>query len=78
MEIVGAMSKHELALEIADLSFRFGNKAALDDVRFSVGLGQFKVLLDPNGAGKTTLFSLLTRLYDSTQGQLQVRGINLR
>jgi len=33
------MPKHELALEIADLSFQFGNKAALDDVRFSVGMG---------------------------------------
>lgn len=72
------MPKHELALEIADLSFRFGNKVALDDVSFSVDLGQFKVLLGPNGAGKTTLFSLVTRLYDSEQGQIQVRGINLR
>ncbi|MFA9419070.1 MAG: ABC transporter ATP-binding protein [Gammaproteobacteria bacterium] len=72
------MSKHELALEIADLSFRFGNKVALDDVSFSVGIGEFRVLLGPNGAGKTTLFSLLTRLYDSVQGQIQIRGINLR
>lgn len=78
MEIVGVMSKHELALEIADLSFRFGNKVALDDVSFSVGIGEFRVLLGPNGAGKTTLFSLLTRLYDSVQGQIQIRGINLR
>jgi len=78
MEIVGVMSKHELALEIADLSFRFGNKVALDDVSFSVGTGEFRVLLGPNGAGKTTLFSLLTRLYDSVQGQIQIRGINLR
>ena len=53
------MSKPELALEITDLSFRFGNKVALDDVSFSVGMGQFKVLLGPNGAGKTTLFSLV-------------------
>ena len=51
------MPKHELALEIADLSFQFGNKAALDDARFSVGMGQFNVLLGPDGVGKTTLFS---------------------
>jgi ABC-2 type transport system ATP-binding protein len=72
------MSKPELALEITDLSFRFGNKVALDDVNFSVDMGQFKVLLGPNGAGKTTLFSLVTRLYDSALGQIQVSGINLR
>ena len=72
------MSKHELALDIADLGFRFGNKVALDNVSFSVGTGQFKVLLGPNGAGKTTFFSLVTRLYDSAQGQIQVGGVNLR
>jgi len=78
MEIVGVMSIHDLALEIVDLSFRFGNKVALDDVSFSVGMGHFKVLLGPNGAGKTTLFSLITRLYDSAQGQIRVGVINLR
>jgi len=72
------MSKHELALEITDLSFRFGNKVALDDVSFSVGTGQFKVLLGPNGAGKSTFFSLVTRLYDSARGQIQIRDVNLR
>ena len=72
------MSKPELALEITDLSFRFGNKVALDDVSFSVGMGQFKVLLGPNGAGKTTFFSLVTRLYDSALGQIQVSCIQLR
>jgi len=72
------MSEPELALEINGLSFRFGNKVALDDVSFSVGMGQFKVLLGPNGAGKSTFFSLVTRLYDSVQGQIQVSGINLR
>ena len=72
------MSNPELALEITNLSFRFGNKIALDDVSLSVGMGQFKVLLGPNGAGKTTFFSLVTRLYDSALGQIQVSGINLR
>ena len=72
------MSNPELALEITNLSFRFGNKVALDDVSLSVGMGQFKVLLGPNGAGKTTFFSLVTRLYDSALGQIQVSGINLR
>jgi ABC-type molybdenum transport system ATPase subunit/photorepair protein PhrA len=56
--ITGVMSKPESALEIADLRFRFGNKAALDYVSFSVGLGRFKVLLGPKGTGKTTLKSI--------------------
>lgn len=72
------MSEHVLALEIIGLGYRFGAKVALDEVNFSVSTGQFKVLLGPNGAGKTTFFSLVTRLYDYTQGEIRVHGINLR
>jgi len=72
------MLENNLALEVTGLGFQFGSKTALDDVGFSVDRGQFKVLLGPNGAGKTTLFSLITRLYESHQGQIHVGGINLR
>ncbi|MCP4764855.1 MAG: ATP-binding cassette domain-containing protein [Gammaproteobacteria bacterium] len=72
------MSQDTLALEIAGLGFKYGDKIALDDVSFTVANGQFKVLLGPNGAGKTTFFSLLTRLYVSARGQIRVNGANLR
>ncbi len=72
------MSQDTLALEIASLGFKYGDKIALDDVSFTVANGQFKVLLGPNGAGKTTFFSLLTRLYVSARGQIRVNGANLR
>ncbi len=72
------MKQFPPALEITEMTFQFGSKLALDGVHFSVNMGQFKVLLGPNGAGKTTLFSLITRLYDSPQGEITVRGSNLR
>ena len=79
MHGVSALMKQDnLALKITKLSFKFGSKAALTNVSFSVNTGQFKVLLGPNGAGKTTLFSLITRLYDTPQGQIVVRGANMR
>lgn len=65
------------ALEIVSLSFKYGAKLALEDVSFTVSPGQFKVLLGPNGAGKTTLFSLITRLYASSQGRIFVDGLDL-
>ncbi len=71
------MLQDELALDITGLGFRFGAKIALDDVSFSVGMGEFKVLLGPNGAGKTTFFSLVTRLYDSARGEIRVNGVKL-
>ena len=40
--------------------------------------GAFTALLGVNGAGKTTLFSLITRLYDSTSGRIEVAGFDAR
>lgn len=66
------------ALSIAGVSHRFGAVEALRDVSFTVGKGAFCALLGVNGAGKTTLFSLITRLYDSTSGQIAVAGFDAR
>ncbi len=70
--------KDALTLEVLDLGFSYGPKVALEAIGFTVGPGEFKVLLGPNGAGKTTLFSLITRLFDSPDGQIRVEGLDLR
>lgn len=66
------------ALTVAGVSHRFGAVAALSDVSFGVPRGSFTALLGVNGAGKTTLFSLITRLYDSTSGRIEVAGFDAR
>lgn len=66
------------ALRVAGVSHRFGKVLALDDVSFTVPRGSFTALLGVNGAGKTTLFSLVTRLYDSTSGTIEVAGHDAR
>ncbi len=54
----------------------FGSKIALKDISFSVPAGQICGLLGPNGAGKTTLFRLLMGILKTTQGLLQVDGLD--
>ncbi len=66
------------ALEVADLSFRYGRKEALKGVSFAVQPGEFCALLGPNGAGKSTLFALLTRLFVARQGRIAVMGQDLQ
>ena len=66
------------ALAVTGVSHRFGKVVALRDVSFTVPRGAFVALLGPNGAGKTTLFSLITRLYDSTSGRIEVAGFDAR
>jgi ABC-2 type transport system ATP-binding protein len=62
------------ALEVSALSYSYGRRKALSEVSFELPAGRFVVLLGPNGAGKTTLFSLVTRLFASQSGFIQVFG----
>ena len=73
-----AEAKRPPALSVAGVSHRFGRFEALRDVSFTVPRGAFAALLGVNGAGKTTLFSLITRLYDSTSGRIEVAGFDAR
>jgi ABC-type multidrug transport system ATPase subunit len=64
-------------LSVAQLSFAYGSKQALQDVSFEIASGEFCALLGPNGAGKTTLFALLTRLFLPQQGHIRIAGLDL-
>ena len=66
------------ALAIADLSFAYGSKKALDNVGFNLKAGECTVLLGPNGAGKSTLFALITRLYDTRSGKIALCGLDIK
>src|SRR5881227_240562 len=66
------------ALSVEGVSHAFGRRQVLADVSFSVGPGEFTLLLGLNGAGKTTLFSLITRFYHSASGAIRVYGHDVR
>jgi ABC-2 type transport system ATP-binding protein len=62
------------ALAVHGVSHAYGSRQALQDVTLTVPQSRFTALLGLNGAGKTTLFSLITRLYDTRQGSIDVLG----
>jgi ABC-2 type transport system ATP-binding protein len=66
------------ALLVKDLSFSYGSKKALDQVNFQIQQGECTILLGPNGAGKSTLFSLITRLYDTRIGRIELCGFDIK
>lgn len=70
--------QQSVALAINELSFSYSGKKALDDVSFVVNSSECTMLLGPNGAGKSTLFSLITRLYDSRHGNIQLCGYDVK
>ncbi|MFW5443204.1 MAG: ABC transporter ATP-binding protein [Methylococcaceae bacterium] len=75
---LGQSGKQSAALAVADLSFSYSGKKALDQVSFTVKSAECNILLGPNGAGKSTLFSLITRLYDSHFGSIQLCGFDVK
>jgi ATP-binding cassette, subfamily B, bacterial len=68
------------ALEIADVSFRYPGKQewALRNVTLTIAPGEKLGLVGENGAGKSTLVKLLLRLYDPTEGEIRLGGVDLR
>ncbi len=67
-------------LEFQHVWFRYPGREdwALRDVNLVIAPGEKLALVGPNGAGKTTLIKLMTRLYDPTEGQILLDGVDLR
>jgi ATP-binding cassette subfamily B protein len=67
-------------LEFRHVSFKYPDRGAyaLRDVSLTIRPGEKIALVGANGAGKTTFVKLLTRLYDPSEGQVLIDGIDLR
>ena len=58
-------------LKVKNLTMRFGNLTAVDDVSLSVRQGEIIGLIGPNGAGKTTFFNCLTGYLNPRSGSVR-------
>lgn len=65
------------AIEVYELTKRYGGVTALDGVSFRVSRGELFGLTGPDGAGKTTLFRLLTTLLLPDGGRAAVDGLDI-
>jgi len=64
-------------LEVRNLTKRFGDFLAVDDLSFSVNEGDVYGFLGQNGAGKSTTLRMLLTLVRPTQGEIQIFGKSL-
>jgi ATP-binding cassette subfamily B protein len=66
--------------EFRNVSFVYPgtNRRILSDFNFTLSPGERVALIGENGQGKTTMVKLITRLYDPTEGQVLLDGIDLR
>ena len=61
-------------IEISNITKKFGDLTALDDVTVSLEQGQIVGLLGPNGSGKTTLIKILNGLLQPESGSVTING----
>jgi len=64
-------------IEITNLTKRFGDKLAVNDITFSVKEGEIMGFLGPNGAGKSTTLNILTGYLSATSGSAKIDGIDI-
>jgi ATP-binding cassette subfamily B protein len=69
-----------LGIEFRHVSFRYPGSDfdVLRDINLFIHPGEHIALVGLNGAGKTTMIKLLTRLYDPSEGQILLDGVDLR
>jgi branched-chain amino acid transport system ATP-binding protein len=70
------------ALEVREVSVRFGGNLALNNASLSAEPGEITGLIGPNGAGKTTMFNVITGLLAPSSGRIliddeDVTGVSL-
>jgi polyether ionophore transport system ATP-binding protein len=63
-------------IETQELTKRYGDTVALDDLNLSVQAGEVYGFLGPNGAGKTTTIRLLLGLHRASSGQARLFGLD--
>lgn len=66
----------QVAIDVENVSHKFGEHVALDSITLQVMSGEMYGLLGPNGGGKTTLFRMLCTMLPPDHGEIRLLGKN--
>ncbi len=66
-----------MSIEVNNITKKYGDQTALDNISFSVKKGEIVGFLGPNGAGKSTLMKILTTYLSADEGTATVNGYNV-
>lgn len=68
-------------IEFKNVSFAYRSnlkEKILKDLNLTINPGEHLALVGENGAGKTTIIKLMLRLYDVTEGEILINGVNIK
>lgn len=64
-------------IEVSNLTKKYGQNIAVDNISFTVDEGEIVGFLGPNGAGKSTTMNMITGYISSTDGTVKVSGYDI-
>ena len=64
-------------IEVKNLTKKYGDFTAVDNISFTIQEGEIVGLLGPNGAGKSTTMNMITGFIEQTEGEVIVDGYNM-
>lgn len=64
-------------IEVKNITKKYGNFTAVENINFTVNDGEIVGLLGPNGAGKSTTMNMITGFIEPTEGEIIVNGNNI-
>lgn len=70
--------KGDISFDHISLRYEEGGPFAVEDITLSVPAGKTVCIVGPTGCGKSTLLTLLTRLYDPSEGVIRLDGMDIR
>lgn len=72
--------ENDYEIEFRNVSFQYpgSNTYVLDHINTRLSIGKKQAFVGANGAGKTTFVKLLCRLYDPTEGEILLNGIDIK
>jgi ABC-2 type transport system ATP-binding protein len=71
------MKEAEHVIEVENLTKRYGDLLAVNDISFNVRKGEVFALLGPNGAGKTTTVEIINTIRMPTSGKVSLLGMDV-
>jgi ATP-binding cassette, subfamily B, bacterial MsbA len=72
------LSAVKAGIEFRNVSFKYDDAWALQDITLQAEKGDIIALVGPSGAGKTTLVNLIPRFYDVSEGELLIDGLEVK
>lgn len=84
LELKETVKLPEASADLAEIEFRnvsfsyLGEKNNLENISFKIYPGQSLGIMGATGSGKTTIIRLMLRQYDASEGEVLIRGVNIK